>query len=141
MKRTLSARKYRPSRTPVDCKYRQVEHSGVKIPDFDRFFVLEAGLFAFYVVEIGIAVLQYRARRLALAYNSETLVFFALGEPEYIMRWAAKERELLRNSGLSTQARDMGVIMLPRDLDVADLNPLMNKPELLQSFLQKLRVV
>jgi hypothetical protein len=104
-------------------------------------FLFEAGRFNYYRYVGTTPVLQYSTVRVALAYDAARVRFERFGPPDDLMRWAATRRAELRAEGHAQEATDLHVVMLPRDLDVKQLNWVEENPADFIYFLQKMGLV
>lgn len=85
--------------------------------------------------------LGYHTTRLALAYDTEKILFGRFGPPDELMQWASRRRQELRDEGLTEEAHALGVVLLPMDVAVRELNAVLENPGKLMCFLQKMRIV
>jgi hypothetical protein len=104
-------------------------------------FEFVGGRYVYSSYESNDTHLDYHTTRLALAYDTEKISFGRFGPPDEVMQWASRRRQELRDAGFAEEARALGVVMLPRDVTVRELNTVLENPEKLMCFLQKVGIV
>jgi hypothetical protein len=106
--------------------------------EYDCYYTVEHGEYAFYSNENGTPVLRFRTKQVAVAYDHESLQFYKQGEPSEVMAWAARQRASLREAGDLKLAECLSVSTLPRQHDAFEFTLLANQPhQYIRTFLQK----
>ena len=117
------------------------DSSLVRAESHASYYTIECGAYALYEFENGKYVHRGTASRLAVAYDSDALTFYRLGEASEVMRWAAGKREYLRGEGYVKLAENLAVAMLPRRFEASEFNRLLSDPEYITTFLAKAGLV
>lgn len=121
----------------LDLFHRRFDHNLVRVDLMPAHYVIEHGLYALYSYDAGIKKCEFRCRRVALAFDSEVLKYYRLGEPEAIMKWAANFKAELRERSEPRTAENVAVALLPSNHNVIELNKLLDNPDYVVIFLQK----
>ncbi len=103
----------------------------------ESYYVVESGKYVLYEFNVGNPKKVCISNRLAISYDSRSLEFRLMGEPSYVMMWAAMERTRLRANDQPKDAECLFVAFLPPGHEVRELNMLMKEPSYITTFLQK----
>jgi len=103
----------------------------------NQYFVVEDGKLTFYEYEDGTVHRRWAARRVAVAFDAESLRFYRFGPPELLMAWATSQRHALREQSRSEDADNLGVALLPAEYNPIELNRMLQDPAYSTVFLQK----
>lgn len=110
--------------------------------EYDSFYAIENGEYAFYHNDTGAPVLGFRCKQVAVAYNKETLEYYRMGQPHEVSLWMTAFRAQLLESGRALTADAAIVVELPRGHDAFELTLLANDPHhYLRTFLQKAKLI
>lgn len=113
----------------------------MRVENHGSYYAIECGDYALYEFENGEYVRRGSASRLAVAYDSDRLTFYQLGEASEVMRWAAGKREYLRGEGYAKLAENLAVVMLPRRFEASEFNRLLADSEYITTFLAKAGII
>jgi hypothetical protein len=108
----------------------------VRFDHLAAYYVIEGGIYAYYEFQDTRYVLRWRSRRIAIAYDSDHMEIYRIGEPDQVMRWAPGFKV-----ELGVKAKHFAISLVPPGMEVVELNRLGKDPSYGTTFLRKCGIV